>query len=230
MKYEIIKNEQLLDDFIAWLPDLKPHEKFYVALFARKKYDPLLQSTSSDKMQLKRFLATKENLKLKIKQLEIDYGLYKLKNTIATQQSLALYITPNPRCMKKAQNQLLINLATAITKGNVFHNLHAEALSCVQKSKSYSYVIDFDIDTKEIDLSKINEIPKESYNVLETRGGYHILIKPHLITQESINGFNKSQKHWYQAIMDTYSVDQAGDQMIPVPGTSQGGFIPKFII
>ena len=49
MKHEIIKDGTKLKDFVSWLPDLKPTEKFYVALFARKKYDDSLQTTSSDK-------------------------------------------------------------------------------------------------------------------------------------------------------------------------------------
>jgi len=220
MKYEIIKDQQELDKFIEWLPDLKEYEKFYVALFARKKYDKALQSTSSDKMQLKRLLVTKENMVHKIKQLEIEYGLYKLKNTIATQQSLAIYITPNPRCMIKAHNDMLLRTAKAITTGNYFYNLHAEAMSCIQRAKSKSYVVDFDIDTKDVDLGDINYIlPYTAYNILETKGGYHILVKPE----------EAPKNNWYKEIVNKFKCDQIGDQMIPVPGCTQGNFIPKFI-
>lgn len=223
----------LLLEFIEWLPDLKPTEKFYVALFARKKYDETLQSTASDKMQLKRLLCTKETMVQKIRQLEIDYGLYNLKSMIATQQSLALYITPNPRCMIKAHKDLMIRLATAVCNGNFYHNLHAEAISCIQRSKSYAHVVDFDIDDKTVDLNLLNKIlHKDCYRVLETRGGYHILVYPKMATEynKMLNvGDGEYPYNWHSEIIRVFPCDITGDQMIPVPGCTQGGFTPKFI-
>lgn len=233
MKHEIIKDEVILKNFIDWLPDLTSTEKFYVALFARKKYDDTLQSTASDKMQLKRLLCTKENMIQKIRQLEIEEGLYHLKDRVATQKSLAIYITPNPRCMIKANKDMLIRLATAVSNQNFFHNLHAESLSCVQRSKSYAYVVDFDIDDKTIDLSSIKSIlHKDCYKILETRGGYHILVYPQKATEynKMLNvGTDEYPQNWYGMIKKTFPCDITGDQMIPIPGCTQGEFTPKFI-
>lgn len=36
MNYKIIYNEEKLQKFIDWLPDLLPNEQYYVALLARK--------------------------------------------------------------------------------------------------------------------------------------------------------------------------------------------------
>lgn len=224
MKHKIIKDINILTDFINWLPDLESTEKFYIALFARKKYDDTLQTTSSDKMQLKRLLCTKENMVKKIRQLEIDEGLYHLKDRVATQKSLAIYITPNPRCMIKANKDMLIRLATAVSNQNFFHNLHAESLSCIQRSKSYAHVVDFDIDDKSVDISLMDSVmPSDCYDILETRGGYHILVKPFEVTTKS------KYKNWHSKIKETFPCDITGDQMIPIPGCTQGGFTPKFL-
>ena len=221
MKHEIIKDINILTDFINWLPDLKPTEKFYVALFARKKYDKTLQTTASDKMQLKRLLCTKEDMIKKIKQLEIDEGLYHLKDRVATQKSLSIYITPSPRCMIKANKDLLIRLAKAVSNQNFYKNIHAEALSCVQRSRSYAYVVDFDIDDKSIDLSLMDDImTRDCYEILETRGGYHILVNPSM---------SSNFRDWHSKIKKTFPCDITGDQMIPIPGCTQGEFIPKFL-
>lgn len=218
MNYQIITNQEALESFIEWLPELEDNEKYYCSLFSRKKYCPDLIK-SSDKTQLKRFISTKDRLLDKIRQLELRLGDWKLKNISAPQESLVVYINPNPRCMRKATFTMAKQCIGLIENNNQNYNIHAEALSCIQKSKSRSVVVDFDIDTKEIDLSKIaNIIPLNSYDVLETRGGYHILVNP-----------KKAPKtNWFKEIQDLFPVDQTGDNMIPIPGTYQGGFTPIF--
>ncbi|WP_196893702.1 hypothetical protein [Aureivirga marina] len=228
MNYKIIADEKELINFINWLPELEENEKYYISLFSRKKYcDEVLKS--SDKTQLRRFVSNKEMLFHKIKQLEIPYGAWKLKSgEDVPQESLALYITVNPRNMKKA-TEMLGRKCWDLMKSENF-NVHAEALSCIQKSKSRSCFIDFDIDDKNIDLDKnwLNqEIGENNYTILETRGGFHLLIQPEKASVYRKENFGN--KNWFQQIQKKFPVDQSGDQLIPVPGTFQGGFIPKFV-
>ena len=219
MNYEIIKDEEALKNFITWLPDLERHEKFYLSLFARKKYCQKLIK-SNDKTQLKRFLATKENMFDKIKQLECEIGSYKIKDQVAPQESLVLYINVNPRDMEKATYGLLKKCVDLIETGSNY-NIHAEALSCIQRSKSNTTYVDFDIDNREVNWKKVKDILiKDSFRVVETRGGYHILVSPEL---------NKGNKTWYPKLQSAVDADEVGDQLTPVVGCTQGGFTPKFI-
>ena len=62
--HDIIRDEQKLADFVDWLPDLQLNQKYFLALFARKKYMNVIKS--SDKTQLKRFTANAAWLSLPI--------------------------------------------------------------------------------------------------------------------------------------------------------------------
>lgn len=230
--YKIIHNEKLIQEFIdKVLPDLQNNERFYCSLFARKKYCQELIK-SNDKTQLKRFLATKENLIDKLYQLEIELGRWKLKDISAPQESLVVYIHPNPRCMKKA-TQMMGKKCWDLNYNNNF-NLVAESMSCVQKSKSQSHFVIFDIDTKEnIDFKVLEQIlPYDTYKIIETRGGYHLLVYPKQV-QARVNegGCYIAPVHfprdWFVKIREVLPVEKSGDLMSPIPGTIQGGFIPK---
>jgi len=227
MNYQIIGDENKLKEFIDWLPELQENEKYYISLFARKKYSEGNIKTN-DKVQLKRFTSNKERLIDKIKQLEIPIGFWKLKENAAPQNSLALYISLNPRCMKKATELMGKRCWDLIKSDN--YNLHSEALSCIQKSKSRTCYVDFDIDDKSIDLDEDwleKEIGENNYSIVETRGGFHLLIEPEKATNFRRVKFNDNK--WYQKIQMKFPVDQSGDQLIPIIGTYQGGFIPKFV-
>ena len=220
MNYKIIVNEQLLKEFIDWLPTLQPNEKYYVSLFARKKYSALIKS--NDKTQLKRFVSNKERLFDKIKQLECEVGAYKVKNGVAPQESLVLYITPNPRDMLKATFQVAKKSIDLIETQGQNYNIHAEALSCIQRSKSKSYFCDFDVDDTSVDIFQIKDIlPEGTYRVLKTKGGYHILVNTRTAPTDI---------KWHKIIRETFKVDVVGDQLLPVVGCVQGNFVPSWLI
>lgn len=221
MNYQIISNKEKLLEFIEWLPALEANEKYYCCLFARKKYCAD-QIKSNDKTQLKRFLSDKARLYQKIKQLEVPFGAYQLKDIAAPQESLALYINPNPRNLKKATFDGIIKLTQLLKNDNKNFNPHAELLSCIQKTIGRKIYLDFDVDFKDFDFDKLKGIINLScMDIVETRGGYHLLVR----LAEIEKGYKKT---FYQRI-SALGVDQTGDQLLPVPGCMQGGFVPRFI-
>lgn len=229
MNYEIITDRAALIDFIDnFLPELNSDETYYCCLFARSKYAKNVDGSNkfphikTDKSQLKRFTAKKEHLLNKIEQLECKFGAYKTKDgDPVPQEALALYITPNPRSMRRGLFTLTRKLTDILETAGTGYNIHQEALSAIQKAKSHTHFVDFDID-EELDFDILNSIlPSTAYNVLQTRGGYHVLVKPTEATSHN--------KKWHPQITDKLNVDINGDNMIPVPGTHQGGYTPKFI-
>lgn len=228
MNYQIIKDEQLLRNFIEWLPELNESEQFYICLFARSKYcKESLVHISSDKQQLKRLTCTKKNMFDKIKQLECEVGCYKQRDTPTPQEALALYITINPRDLWKASFNSLTHLAKCLQLNNTKMNPHQEVMSEIQRTKGNTRYVIFDFDGKEYGSIAIfaflmDKVNLDAVHLLETRGGYHLLINTLLVLPEYKN-------KWYQSIAKRPAVDQKGDIMSPVLGCTQGNFVPHFI-
>jgi hypothetical protein len=63
----------------------------------------------------------------------------------------------------------------------------------------------------------------DACHFLLTRGGFHLLIELSKITKE----FDKT---WYKAITSIEGVDICGDNVIPVVGCFQGGYVPSFYL
>lgn len=230
MNYQVITDitdESLLRDFIDnFLPDLAENEKYYLCLFCRKKYCRDVKYIKSDKSQMSRKTSDKLRLFWKIKQMECEVGSYRQAQDEQPipQEALALYINPNPRCVWKATLHGLSVLAKNIETGNKNHHPQEEMMSCIQRSISRKIWSVFDIDSKEEGvLDKVDDAlqgHKECRKILETRGGYHVLVKLDTIPDEI-------KRTWYQKL--AVLSDVTGDAMIPVPGTFQGGFCPHFI-
>jgi len=221
MNYKIIQDIDLFNEFIEFLPEELENEKFYVSLLARKKYNSII---SQDKAQLKRFITNKKDLIKKLKQLEIEVGGYNIKGVEIPQDSLAVYINPNPKNTVKASFDLIKSLAENL-KNNQPINPVQEALTAVHKSASRK--VYFDINFDHVDLVKTKEKIEEFINpdcvsYLKTRGGFHVLIKLDKIEST----FTKS---WYKNITTLQGADVSGDVMVPIPGCTQGGFIPYFL-
>lgn len=228
MNYQIILDEQLLRAFIDWLPDLLPNETYYGCLFARKKYCAEMVH-SSDKTQLKRFTGNKTNLFWKIKQLECELGAYRLKDREVPQEALALYMNPNPRDLIKASYAGIKDLADALQNKAVGFNPQQQAMSCIQRATGTKYFVDFDFDFpnksafRDIPEELLQFINRDAFHILETRGGFHVLVEPRKVEDEFRNKWHQRLK----SISD--NLDQVGDQLLPVPGCTQGGFCPHFI-
>lgn len=225
MNYKIIRDEQKLSDFIAWLPPLGPHETFYVSLLARGKYCSTSTPFQADRQQLRSFTSSKERLFDKIKQLECEIGAYTNRGMAVPQEALALYINPNPRDLEKAAKATLIRMAELITKPYSGYNPQQEAMSEIQKSSSKKVYLDFDFDHVEVetifpDIER--SINTDAVTILKTHGGFHLLVELSKIKKEF-------EKTWYNNITRIPSIDVKGDNLIPVVGCTQGNFMPIFM-
>lgn len=225
MNYKIIQDEKLLRGFIDFLPELQEGETYYLCLFARKKYAKEATNLSGDKNQLKRFTASKEYIYDKIKQLECEFGAYKAKGEAVPQEALALYITINPRDLVKATKNSLKVLLDLALSDKKHYNPHAEVLSQIQTAKSRMLYYEFDFDNVSMEDVKVQLEGKINFDCLhwlKTRGGFHLFVEMAKLDKQYT-------KTWYNSINSLEGVDVRGDNISPVPGCCQGGFVPYFV-
>lgn len=236
MNYQVIVDPDKLKEFIGWLPELTEDETYYLCLFARSKYCKGIAHVRSDKAQLKRFTSNKSRMYEKIMQLECPIGAYTFREVgskeilAVPQEALALYVTINPRSFKKANTAAVRKLLDlALQPYNGFHP-HQEVMSEVQKNKSRTCFVTFDFDIDKTLWPMISTeltigVNPEAVRIVETRGGFHVIVEPILVHQN----YTKSWYNNLKALLNKYSDDKdnCGDVMLPVPGTYQGGFVPK---
>ena len=89
------------------------------------------------------------------------------------------------------------------------------------------HLIYFDMDFDETDPEMIrtlltNKINSDALSFLKTRGGFHLLVSLTKIDPEYV-------KSWYNNLVSLPGIDVKGDNMIPVPGCTQGDFVPYFL-
>lgn len=221
MTYQIITDEEALKEYIQWLPDCKENEQFYCCLFMRKKYAPEVPWIRSDKGQLKRFTSTKEKLFDKIAQLECKVGAYRYDDNPVPQESLALYISPNPRNLWTATVRSIGQLAKVLECSGKNSNPHQEVMSEIQRCVGTRKFVMFDIDEKnDTTLEFVINTTDGFCDIVETRGGYHIFVHKDKVDKIT-------DKLWYTKIAKLSDVQ--GDMMSCPCGTFQGGATPKFI-
>jgi hypothetical protein len=227
--YQIIRDREQLDAFIRFLPDLQADEVFYVSLLARNKWIKSTGITISSQVQLKRFQATKQTLVNKLEQMEVAYGVYLDKGKPIPEEALGVYITPNPRSLTQSNFTVMKELLTGVQTGQIL-NPYQVSLSALQTncSKKVFFDLDIDIDHSKIDANRIQTL-RQAIELpatwIQTRGGFHCLIHlneiPKLLASK-----------WYQQVLSlkTEGIDitMNGDNVIPLVGCTQGGFVPRF--
>lgn len=234
MNYQIIADEQALEDFVNFLPNTSEDEKFYIALFARKKYTTD-ERFRADKTQLKRLVCRKQDIISNLKKLEVKDGLYKFHNIEIPQEMLAVYLNPNPRSMSRSSLELMARMSRDLRDGKTLKNPKSEAMNCIQVTHSRKVYFDVDLDIKPDRRCSLDEVIDwvqtvgfinldAMDNIVETRGGFHVLVNLNKISP-------KHKNTWYKGFSETnpempFTTMMNSDNVMPVPGCVQGGFVP----
>lgn len=227
MNYTIISDENKLQEFIDFLPDLEESEVYYISVFARSKYSSDRSVKVGDKAAIKRVVCNKKNMINKLRQLETVVGSYVYDGQSIPQEMLAVYIHINPRCKKLVGKNVLKRFADLVT-GDRDYSPHSEVLNCYQDTSSCRRRLftDFDFDNKKIEDISFQILSKDLINLsairfIKTRGGFHLLVKHSEIEEKYV-------KKWHNNI-SSLGIDKSKGNMTPLVGAYQGGFIPEMM-
>jgi hypothetical protein len=166
--------------------------------------------------------------------------------------STAVYMSLNPKNMLTGWN-LTVGQVNDFYRSVVERNFGGTNLdvsklesvfrSNVHKSTAEKIYVDLDVDTKEeTQLCQVKDILRPIVAaidaIIETRGGYHVVLRKAGIKahHKALYEFSKKAtfpgtardgktvtKHWFSL------ASEDGDAQVPVPGTLQGGFKVRFV-
>jgi hypothetical protein len=252
----IIYDENAIKMFLSLLPELKGDEVRFVSLSARNKYltdeEKLKYQLSKTEMFFRKIIRNDDHFLNTIKKMDAIIPAYKTKSGLQMPKKASVcYFNINPSSTIKAYNMFIHNMSkfqhellmaslnskcidtmmTKMKRGDI------EYLNCIQKSRGSKHFIDIDFDIdKHRDIDILNDFTdilfKENvvYYIIETHGGFHVLIKLNTLS----NKFNlyKHIKHFDKIIKSKGKGEVIINKnaMIPLPGTYQAGFKVKLHI
>jgi hypothetical protein len=240
--YQFIKDEALLKEFYdnVVIP-LKKDEVYFLMLSARKKYcDESIELRKGSDM-LKRITLRKNNFdsfRNCILELfaSVLVGCYRDKNDQPIPlNAFVVYMTTNPRNTRRA----CLGVVKKITEGllNIETSLNLEniVMSEIHKTCIGKTYIDFDCDIgkkddgEQVRLFIEKSLGESEFHSIKTRGGYHILLNVEKIDKKIKNNFYQTIKEYSFTLNDSEIEFKGKDNMIPIPGVTQGGFCPYII-
>lgn len=240
MSYVLIHDQKQVEIFerLFYSQCNGEYERVFLTYMAtKKKYCDRLSNNGCFKRTVLRYEDEGPQKKLvnAIRNYEIPLGTYKDQRTRnpIPQEALALYTSVNPRNAIHATQSLtsdILDKAFSDEK-KYFSHVDQQFKNKLQKYAVKQY-IGIDLDTKDEEIYKqiMTDITEyvNVYVVIETRGGYHIII-PKRELQRTTNGL--SAGHFlYTRLSEKYEeIDKiSSDLFSPIPGTYQGGFPVKF--
>lgn len=155
-----------------------------------------------------------------IKKYELPVGCYKENDCVLPNECMVIYCTTNARNTKQGAKKLLSECIDAAFSGDdyIFNHLNPKMNGAIMSSKEKTLLTTIDIDSKD-EYPEVKEFLEEHKivpaGVVETRGGYHVLLHT-----------NENLEKVYRKFSPKHTM---GDTFCPIPGTLQGGFPVKFV-
>jgi hypothetical protein len=192
-----------------------------LCLFVRPKYHTGVKNRN---VGIRTFYGyTPEVFLEQVKKHELPVGSYKDNGTEYPNDCFVLYSSTNTRDGKKAAKMFIDELLSAAFEENkyIFNHLKSRLDSTIMSSKGKTKYLTIDIDAKD-EWPEVKDWLAEKGTkidaLIETRGGYHVMI--------NMDEIAKLKGELHKKFASKHTI---GDMMCAVPGTLQGGFPVRFV-
>jgi len=248
---KIIHSEVLVEEFVYnYLPDLGKDEVYFLSLSARNKYLTKEEreefSLGRTEMFARTIVRSKDKFLQKLRQYEGDERGYVTKNgKPIPSKALVCYVNINPCSAVVAAEETITKLQSFLFdhlrsggSSNVesFKKMDLTVMNAFQRSTGTRYYVDLDFDIPkykesfELFTDSLRELTEKGlrYFVVETKGGFHVVVHKESITYnyvEHVKGIQDRFRERFPNIKLEVVVNR--NAMIPVPGTFQGDYEVK---
>jgi len=236
MSLNLIHDTEQIKKFEEMFYTVEKPEIFLLYIATRKKYCNELSNNENGcfKKRIINYTNIKCRLVTDIQKYMVPHNSYMTKDYSRAypSESLVIYGSLNARNAKKAAESLSKEIISkAFEQDEEYYNkIDCYFKSFLQKF-SYRKYIGIDLDTKDCKIYNslkcdISDIGIKIYAIIETHGGYHIIIN---IDQLKSN--KEGAKLLYTVLNKKYiHLDKIDNDLFsPIPGTIQGGFNVKFV-
>ncbi|MCK5606953.1 hypothetical protein KAR91_33935 [Candidatus Pacearchaeota archaeon] len=252
MTYNFLHDESELQKFhLEIMPELKEFEVFFLSLSCRKKY---LTAEEREKYHITRaemfdrkLIRTNEYSRLlrSVHKYETEEGGYMTKNNLPVpQHCMTIYLNINPSNSLKALKEFngkIVDWQYEITSGNKeyftkkFNKMDIELMNCYQRNRGTKHWIDIDFDVpKDFNAPELlsKEIKESGVNFfwISTKSGYHLLLDRNTLSYDPNRICKRGLSELSSYLVDLKDIDKSYEiiinknEMIPLPGTLQGGY------
>lgn len=232
-----IRNENEFLKFVEILPDLKDGEAFFLCLAARGKYlseeERKVLGFKPDKMFSHQIVTDKKYLKYYVEKSLHMLSFKTKEGKQIPEKASVVYFGINPISLLKGYLIFQTNINTSIVEQSLndnpqfsyTNNIVSKLYSSLQIARSRNIYLDIDIDSTDFNsisilLEALDKQKDIVYHIIKTRGGYHILILRETLKGKDIN-LSLILKEIEKSTGKEAIINK--NQLVPVPGTLQGG-------
>ena len=247
--YTLIEDIEELKMFHSFLHPLQTGEAYFVSMSARNKYLSVEEreyySLRKAEMFSRKLVkdSSFESFLRVLRTMEVNQGGYTTANgKCIPEKCLSVYANINASSGLKAykefntkMNDLLMDSISNQDGLKSFASLDTILMNCFQRQQGTKYLLDIDFDIPkelrdEFLFPFVNILNENNviYKVLETHGGFHVLIVRKTIGfnyTKILNELNLKAKQ----LNPKYEILKNVNDMVPIAGVLQAGFPVSFV-